>query len=84
MQLVGARFVTRGSTNQKVGAPPPPGFPHTMLNVENVKDNISLKRSLPTVKSGLMCRQDTCASRVCHTKAKATYLTSVVFNCKKF
>ncbi len=27
---------------QKVGAPPPLGFPHTMLNVKRVKDNMQL------------------------------------------
>jgi hypothetical protein len=28
--------------NQEVGAPPLPGFPHTMLNVKRVKDNMRL------------------------------------------
>ncbi len=28
--------------NQEVGAPPPPGFPHTMLNVKRVKGNMQL------------------------------------------
>jgi hypothetical protein len=27
-------------TNQEVGAPPPPSFPHTMLSVKRVKDNM--------------------------------------------
>jgi hypothetical protein len=27
---------------KEVGAPPPSGFPHTMLNVKRVKDNIRL------------------------------------------
>ncbi len=40
MQPVGTRSVARGPTNQDVGAPPPPGFPNTMLNVEKVKDNM--------------------------------------------
>ncbi len=40
VQLVGTRFASRGLTNQEVRAPPPPGFPHTMLNVERVKDNM--------------------------------------------
>jgi hypothetical protein len=42
VQLVGARSTTRGSTNQEVRASPPPGFPHTMLSVERVKDNMQL------------------------------------------
>jgi hypothetical protein len=42
MQLVNIRSVTRGPTNQEVGAPPPPGFPHIMLSVEKVKDNMRL------------------------------------------
>jgi hypothetical protein len=39
---VGAKSEARGSTNQEVRAPPPPGFPHTMLSVEKVKGNIRL------------------------------------------
>jgi hypothetical protein len=27
---------------QEVGAPPPSGFPHTMLSVKKVKDNMRL------------------------------------------
>ncbi len=42
MQLVGIRSTAKGPTNQEVGAPPPPSFPHTMLNVERVKDNMRL------------------------------------------
>jgi hypothetical protein len=34
--------MTRGLINQEVGTPPPPGFPHTMLNVKRVKDNTRL------------------------------------------
>jgi hypothetical protein len=34
--------MTRGSINQEVGTPPPLGFPHTMLNVKKVKDNMRL------------------------------------------
>ncbi len=40
VQLVNARSATKGLTNQEVKAPPFLGFPHTMLNVERVKDNI--------------------------------------------
>jgi hypothetical protein len=40
LQPIGARFATRGPTNQEAGAPPPPGFPHTMLSVKGVKDNM--------------------------------------------
>ncbi len=32
----------RGPINQEVGIPPPLGFPHTMLNVKRVKDNMRL------------------------------------------
>jgi hypothetical protein len=28
--------------NQEAGAPPPPSFPHTMLSVKRVKDNMQL------------------------------------------
>jgi len=40
VQPVGGRSMTRGPINQEVGIPPPPGFPHTMLNVKKVKDNM--------------------------------------------
>jgi hypothetical protein len=42
MQPVGARFMTRGPINQEAGAPPPSGFPHTMLSVKRVKYNMRL------------------------------------------
>jgi hypothetical protein len=42
MQPVGIRFAVRGLTNQEARAPPPPSFPHTMLSVERVKDNMWL------------------------------------------
>jgi hypothetical protein len=42
VQLVGARFTMGGLINQEVRAPPLPGFPHTMLNVKMVKDNMRL------------------------------------------
>jgi hypothetical protein len=31
-----------GPINQEAGALPPPGFPHIMLNVKKVKDNMWL------------------------------------------
>jgi hypothetical protein len=40
MQLIGARSVVGGPTNQEAGAPPLPCFPHTMLSVKKVKDNM--------------------------------------------
>jgi hypothetical protein len=40
VQPVNVRSMTRGSINQEVGAPPPPSFPHTVLNVKKVKDNM--------------------------------------------
>jgi hypothetical protein len=42
VQPVGGRSTTRGPINQEVGIPPPLGFPHTMLNVKRVKDNMRL------------------------------------------
>ncbi len=42
VQPVGARSTTGGPINQEVGAPPPLGFPHTMLSVKKVKDNMQL------------------------------------------
>ncbi len=42
VQPVGGRSTTRGPINQEVGIPPAPGFPHTMLNVKRVKDNMRL------------------------------------------
>jgi hypothetical protein len=42
MQPVGVRSMTGGSINQKAGAPPLLSFPHTMLNVKKVKDNMRL------------------------------------------
>jgi len=42
VQPIGGRSMTKGPINQEVGIPPPPGFPHTMLNVKRVKDNMQL------------------------------------------
>ncbi len=42
VQLVGGRSTMRGPINQEVGIPPLLGFPHTMLNVKRVKDNMRL------------------------------------------
>jgi len=42
VQLISAKFAAEGPTNKDVGAPPPLGFPHTMLNVERVKDTMRL------------------------------------------
>jgi hypothetical protein len=42
VQLVGGRSTTRGSINQEVKTLPFPGFPHIMLNVKRVKDNMRL------------------------------------------
>jgi len=71
---------------EEARAPPPSGFPHTMLNVKRVKDNVqllSLKNSLPTVRLGLAYRQDTCASKVCRMRSKIICVTSVVFSYRK-
>jgi hypothetical protein len=42
VQPVGGRSMMRGPINQEVRIPPLPGFPHTMLNVKRVKDNMRL------------------------------------------
>ncbi len=42
MQSIGVRSTAKGPINHKVGAPPPLGFPHTMLSVDWVKDNVRL------------------------------------------
>jgi len=42
VQLVGARSTKGGPINQETKAPPPPGFPHTMLSVKKVKHNMQL------------------------------------------
>ncbi len=42
VQPTGGRFMMRGSINQEVRTPPPPSFPHTVLNVKMVKDNMWL------------------------------------------
>jgi hypothetical protein len=42
VQLVGIKSAARGPTNQEAWAPSPPCFPHTMLSVERVKDNMQL------------------------------------------
>jgi hypothetical protein len=34
--------MTGGPINQEDGAPPHPSFPHTMLSVKRVKDNMQL------------------------------------------
>jgi hypothetical protein len=39
---VDVKFTTRDSINQEAGAPPLPNFPHTMLSVKRVKDNMRL------------------------------------------
>jgi hypothetical protein len=42
VQPVGVRSTTGGPTNHEDGTPPLLGFPHTMLSVERVKDNMQL------------------------------------------
>jgi hypothetical protein len=42
VQSIGARSMIRGPINQEAGAPPPQGFPHTMLSVKRVKHNMQL------------------------------------------
>jgi hypothetical protein len=42
VQSVGTRSAAKGPTNQEARAPSPPSFPHTMLSVERVKDNMRL------------------------------------------
>jgi hypothetical protein len=64
VQPISGRSTTRGPINQEVGIPPPPGFPHTMLNVKKVKDNMRLtfiEKLFTNREIGLACKQDTCA-----------------------
>jgi hypothetical protein len=42
VQPIGARSTTGGLINQEARAPPPPSFPHTMLSVKKLKDNMRL------------------------------------------
>jgi hypothetical protein len=42
VKLIGVRSTTGGLINQKAGAPPLLGFPHIMLSVKKVKDNMRL------------------------------------------
>jgi len=42
VQPVGAKSMTGGPINQEARAPPPLGFPHTMLSVKRAKDNMRL------------------------------------------
>jgi hypothetical protein len=42
VQPVSVRSTVGGLTNQEVKTPPPLGFPHTMLNVKRMKDNMQL------------------------------------------
>jgi hypothetical protein len=68
---------------QKARAPPPSSFPHTMLNVKGVKDNMQpafIEKFLPTVRSRLAYKQDICTSRVCRTRAQTIYVTSAMFS----
>ncbi len=87
VQPIGARFAAGGLTNQDVGAPPPLGFPHTMLNVERVKDNMWLAfiEKLFTnreIRTNVQTRY--LRFKGYRTRAKATCATSLVFNCGKF
>jgi hypothetical protein len=86
VQPIGVRFMSGSPINQEVGAPPPLGFPHTMLSVKKVKDNMCLafiEKLLPIARSGLTCRQNTCASRVCRMRVKVTCVTLVMFSSRK-
>jgi hypothetical protein len=42
VQPIRARSMMGGLINQEAKAPPFPGFPHTMLSVKRVKDNMRL------------------------------------------
>ncbi len=42
VQSIGARSTMGGLINQEAKDPPPLSFPHTMLNVKRVKDNMWL------------------------------------------
>ncbi len=42
VQPVGGRSTTRGPMNQEARALAPPSFPHTMMSVKRLKDNMGL------------------------------------------
>jgi hypothetical protein len=42
MQSIGARSTKGSPINEETRAPPPLGFPHTMLSVKRVKHNMQL------------------------------------------
>ncbi len=42
VQPISVKSTMGGSINQEDGAPPPLGFPHTMLSVKHMKDNMRL------------------------------------------
>jgi hypothetical protein len=57
-----------------------------MLSVKRVKDNMRLafiEKLFTNHEIETNVQTNTCASKVCRTKAKATYVTLVVFNCEK-
>jgi hypothetical protein len=87
VQSVGAKFAAKGPINQETGAPPPPRFPHTMLNVERVKDNVRLDfiEKLFTnreIKTNVQTKY--LHFKGCRKRANVTCVTTVVFNCGKF
>jgi hypothetical protein len=68
---------------QEARAPPPSGFPHTMLNVKNVKDNMWLAfiEKLFTnceIKTSVQTRY--LRFKGMSYKSESYYVTSVVFN----
>ncbi len=83
VQLIGAKSTIGGLINQEAKAPPPPSFPHTMLNVEKVKDNMQLAfiENLFT-NHEIETNVQTKYLRY-RTKTKATCVTSNVFSCRK-
>ncbi len=78
--------MTGGLINQEAGTPPLPGFPHTMLNVKKVKDNMRLafiEKFFTDREIGTSVQTRYLSFKVCRTKAKSTCVTSIVFSYEK-
>ncbi len=85
-QPVGGRSMTGGLINQEVGAPPPSGFPHTMLNVKKVKDNMRLafiEKLFTNRKIGTNMQTRYLSFKGMSYEHEITCVTSTVFNCEK-
>ncbi len=86
VQSIGARFTMGGSINQEAGAPPLLGFPHSMLSVRRVKDNMRLafiKKLFINREIGTNVQTRYFSFKCMSQRAKATCATLIVFSCRK-